>query len=195
MLDLTPLSDAPPTSVEEALEQTRRLFARAGIADAEVSVTHPAAPGEGVREARLEALVPVASLEAALHEAATALAAAQGVKVSQTQLLLENSGGKGLSLTAHVAVDVRVFGATVTLRVRGDADATGGTHVRLENLQLDAGSGIFSGMATGLIRPRLDALEGRRIDLAQLAGLPVRLLCLESSEGAPGRLRIEVQFV
>ena len=195
MLELTPFSDTPPTSVEEALEQTRHLFARVGITDAEVSVTQPAAPGEGLKEACLEAFVPLSCLEAALNEAATTLAAAQGVKVSRTHIRFENGNGNPLSLTVHVEVDVRVFGATVTMCVDGEADATSGEHLHLRSLKLDAGSGVFAGIATSLIRPRLAEVEGRRIDLTKLAGVPVRLLRLERLNETPGGLRIGLRFV
>ena len=195
MFHIPPFSDAPPISVEEALEQARRLLARASIHGAEVTVTRPAAAGECLKGACLEGSLPLTALEAALREAADAVAASQGVKVSRTKIHLENRAEGDLSLALTVEVDVRVFGATITLRVRGALDATDGESVRLQNLQLDAGTGLFSGMATGLIRPRLEAMEGQRIDLTRLAGVSVRLLCLECSNGTPEMLRIEMQFV
>lgn len=194
MFDLSPLSASPPASVEEALSQTKRLFLRAGLLDAEVSVTQPAELGENLRGACLEASIPVRSIEAVAARAAEALAASQGVKVSHTRLSLQNGAAGNLSLLLGAEVGVRVFGATVTLQVRGVAEATGGESIQCRELLLDAGSGMFAGMATALIRPKLDALEGQTFDLSRIAGVPVRLVRLECTGAAQDTLRIGLQF-
>jgi hypothetical protein len=126
--------------------------------------------------------------------AAGALAASQGVKVSQTRLSVRN-GGADRSLELDMELGVRVFGATVTLRVAGGAEAADGENLQCRELKLDAGSGLFAGMATALIRPRLDALEGREFNLSRIAGIPVRLLRLECTGEPPETLRIGLQFV
>jgi hypothetical protein len=195
MFNLPSIANPPPASVQEAVEQALRLLTEAGIENAEVSVTQPALAGEPLKGACLQASLPLPSLEAALQKAADALAAAQGVKISRLQVRLHNSAEAMLSLQVHVEVDVRVFGATVPLRVSGLADATGGESIQLRNLQLDSGAGLFSGMATALIRPHLDSVAGQRMDLTRLAGVPVRLLQMECSGTEPEVLRLGGQFV
>ena len=193
MFDIPPLSEVPPASVEEALLQTRRLFLQAGLEGAEVVATRPPEPGEALRGACLEAAIPLGSLEAVANKAAGALAANQGVKISHTRLSVRN-GGADRSLELDMELGVRVFGATVTLRVSGRAEAAGGENLQCRELKLDAGSGLFAGMATALVRPRLDALEGREFNLSRIAGVPVRLLRLECTGEPPETLRIGLQF-
>jgi hypothetical protein len=189
------LSHSPPASVEEALERARGLFAQAGIEGAEVTVTRPPLAGEPLKGACLEASLPVASLEAAVRKVAEAQAAAQGVKISRLQIRFQNGSEETLALQVHAEVDVRAFGATMTLQIRGLADATGGESVQFRELQLDAGSGLFSGMATALIRPDLDSVGAQKVDLTRLAGVPVRLLRMECPADGPERLCLGGQFV
>jgi len=181
--------------VEEALSQARQLFLRAGLEDAEIIVTQPAELGETLRGACLEASIPVRSIEAVAGKAAESLAASQGVKILHTRLSLQNGGAGDLSLLLGVEVGVRVFGASVTLGVRGVAEAAGGESIQCRELQMDAGSGMFAGMATALIRPKLEALEGQSFNLSRLAGVPVRLVRLECTGATPDTLRIGLQFV
>ena len=195
MFDFPPLSEAPPASLEEALLQTKRLFLQAGLEGAEVFATRPPEPAQALRGACLEATIPVGSLETVAHREACALAASQGVKISHTRLSVQDDGDGACSLKLGVELGVRVFGATVTLRVGGRAEASDGENIRCRELQLDAGSGLFAGMATALIRPRLDALEGREFNLSQIAGVPVRLLRLECTGASGETLRIGLRFV
>lgn len=192
-MDFSPLSETPPTSVEEACSQARQLLMRAGLEEAEVFVTQPPDPGESLRGACLEAAIPVESLEAAACSAAETLAAGQGVKISQIRLFLRNGGDRSLELVLELGV--RVFGSTVSLCLRGRAEGADAENIRCRELKLDAGSGLFAGMATALIRPRLDALEGRAFDLSQVAGVPVRLLRLECTLESRETLWIGLRFV
>jgi hypothetical protein len=195
MFDIPSLAVSPPVSLEDALGQARRLLAAGGIPDAEVCVTQPPAAGEALRGGCMEVSIPLQSLENTLHRRIEALAAAQGVKVSGTRIQIENGGAGGLSLTLSVEVDVRVFGATTTLKVRCLADAEDGESIALRNPQLDAGSGLFSGMASAMIRPYLEGAAGKKIELSRLTGVPVRVLRLECSTEKPGALQIGGQFV
>lgn len=176
------------------MEQARRLLARAGLPDAEVCVTRPPADGEALKGGCMEASIPLHSLENALHQRVKTLAAAQGVAVSGTRIRMENSAPGGLSLTVGMEVDVRVFGATTTLKVRCTADAADGECIELRNPQLDAGSGLLSGMASAMIRPYLEAAAGKKIELSRLAGVPVRVLRLDCPAEAPGLVRIGGEF-
>ncbi len=194
MFDIPPISAAPPASVDEALLQTTRLFSRAGLEGAEVAVTQPAELGETLRGGCLEASIPMSSLEAVAGKAAASLAASQGVKISYTRLSLQNGAAGDLSLLLEMEVGVRVFGATVTLRLSGVAEAAGGESIQCRELQLDAGSGMFAGMAGALIRPKLAALEGQSFNLSRIAGVPVRLVRLECTGAAQDTLRIGLQF-
>lgn len=193
MFDFPPRSKAPPATVEEALLLTQQLCVQSGLEDAEAFISRPPDPGESLRGACLEASVSVKSLEVAAARAAGALAADEGLKISKTQLAIRN--GKDGSLELDVELGVRVFGATVTLKVGGRVETEDAEHLRCRELKLDVGSGLFAGMATALIRPRLDALEGRLFNLSRIAGLPVRLLRLECTGETPQALRIGLQFV
>jgi hypothetical protein len=180
--------------MEEALEQARRLLARAGIPDAEVCVTQPPAAGESVRGGCMEALIPLQSLENVLHKTVETLAGAQGVKISATRMRIKNGAPEGLSLGIMVEVDVRVLGATTTLKVSCLADASDGEAIELRNPQLDAGAGLFSGMASAMLRPYLEAAAGKKIELSRLTGVPVRVLRVECPLEKPGLLKLGGQF-
>lgn len=195
MFDFPPLSVSPPASLDEALEQAKRLLVQAGVPDAEVRVTQPPAAGETLKGGALEASISLQSLEAALHKTAETLAAAQGVKVSRTRIQIENGTPGGLSLAVSVEVDVRVFGRTTTLKVRCLADAADGESIGLHNPQLDPGSGLFSGMAGAMLRPYLEAAAGKKLELSLLTSVPVRVLRLECPAEEPRALQIGGQFV
>lgn len=194
MFKIPTLAGSLPTSVQDALSQAEMLFKLAGLNEATVSLTRPPEAGEILRGACLEASVPVRSLELLAGKMLDSMAASQGVKVAGTRLSLRNGAPGPLSLEFGVEVDVRIFGKPVTVGVRGVADGSEGESVVVRQLQLDPGSGMFAGMATALLRTRLDALEGRRFDLTEIARIPVRLERLECSGSPQQTLRVGLRF-
>lgn len=179
MFQIPSFDAAPPASIAEAMIQAERLLHLAGLNEATLSVARPPEAGEALRGACLEASIPVRALEVIAGKTLDSMAASQGVKISDTRLSLENGATGALSLKLGVEVDVRVFGKTVTVRVQGVAEGGDGKGIVFRQLTMDAGSGIFAGMATALLRPRLDALEGRRFEFTAIAGIPVSLERLE----------------
>ncbi len=180
----TPLlrPEKPPTTAEEALVAARLLLQTAELTGAIVSLEKPADVPSGLQGAELNITLPIPALEAALHKAAVKAAAEQGVKISQTNLRLSEPTPNRLHL--HVTVEAKVFGGSLKIDVEGDVTPEGETHVRFSGFKMESGGGMFGGIATAMIRPKLSALEAAPLELQQLTGVPVRLTqlgCLEET--------------
>ena len=182
MFSHLPLPEKPPTSAEEAVATARDLLEAAGITGATVTLEKNAAVEGELAGAELKVSLPVQALETALHGAAVAAAAAQGVKVSRTGLTLTENEPAGLHL--RLEVEAKVFGGTLTIQVEGNATPEAGTHLRFHGLKMDGGGGMFGGIASAMIRPKLAALEAAPLDLQRLAGVPVTLTQLTCADGA-----------
>jgi hypothetical protein len=194
MFEISPLSDTPPASLEEALLQANNLFERLGIPGAHTVIKQPPSPNESLRGGILEAVIPICEIEAAAGHAAVSLAAKQGLKVTLTKLSLRNSESQEHSLECEVELETRLLGASLTIRVRGIAAAPDGEALCFRALRMDAGAGAFASMAAAFLRPKLDALEASNFELTRIAGVPVRLRQLEFTAQEPTALLLAVQF-
>ncbi len=194
MFEIPPLSDSPPTSLEEALLQAENLFERSGVRGAQAIIKQPPSPGESLRGGILEAIIPIHEIEEAAGRMVVSLAAKQGLKVTLARLSLRNSESQDLSLEFEVELETRLLGASLTTRVRGTASVPDGETLRFRALRLDAGAGAFASMAAAFLRPKLDALEASSFELSRIARVPIRLRQLESTGQDPAMLLVAVQF-
>jgi hypothetical protein len=175
-----PLPEKPPTSAEEAISAARQLLHAAGITGATMSLEKDAdVPGQ-LEGAELKVSLPVHSLEAAVHAAATAAAAEQGLKITRTGLRLRENGPNALQV--HVEVEAKVFGGSLKVGVEGGLASEGGRNLRFSGLKMEGGAGVFGGIASAMIRPKLAALEAAPLPLEKLAGVPVELTQLTCSD-------------
>lgn len=167
------LPNKPPTSTQEALATARLLLQIAGVTGATVSLEKPATIDGGLSGAEIKVQVPVTALEEALHKALVTMAAEQGVKLTQSHMAVSQPQQHRLHL--RVGVEAKVFGGTLEVSVEGDLTPENGTHLRFSGLKMEGGGGMFGGIATSMIRPRLAALEAAPVDLQKLAGVPLEL--------------------
>lgn len=167
------LPKKPPTSTQEAIATARLLLQIAGVTGATVSLEKPSTIEGGLAGAELKVHAPVAALEEALHKALASMAAEQGVKLTRSHLALSQTDPQRLHL--RVGVEVKVFGGIMEMSVQGDLTPENGTHLRFSGMKMEGGGGMFGGIATSMIRPRIAALEAAPLDLQKLAGVPLEL--------------------
>jgi hypothetical protein len=168
-----PLPQNQPASAEDAVASARLLLNAAGISDAVVSLEKPATVPGGLAGAVLMARLPRVSLEKAVHNAAAQFATQQGIKVTQTHLLLQQTSPNQVQL--NLQVEAKVFGGTLQLGISGSVLVEGGTRVRFCDLNMESGGGMFAGVASAMIRPKLAALQAEPLEIEKLAGLPLEL--------------------
>jgi len=180
----------PPTSVDEALSQALQILELAGIEGSAVHIEHKPEGGNGLSGAVLRFELPVDSLEAPLGKRVAAAGQEHGVPVQLNDLKIEQAGENRLRMFVHA--ESKVFGGTVRLDISGWMHVRERSAIQFEGLKMEGGTGIFGGVATALIRPRLAQLEAAPLDLSQLAGLPVEVPSLECAEG---RLTFRLRFV
>jgi hypothetical protein len=174
------LSENPPASAEDAILRARQLLKTLGIAGATVSLVTPATKPGGLIGAALHAALPIRGLEELARQAVTTAAAEQGLKVTHTTLKLEQAGANRLHLSLHA--EAKIFGGTLQIGVEGYIAPENGTHLRFSGLQMEGGGGIFGGIASSMIRPKLTEMEASPLDLQRLAGVPLELTELKSEE-------------
>lgn len=175
-----PTSKKLPASAEEALATARLLLQTAELTDATVSLEKPATIPGGLEGAELKVTLPIPSLQAAVHKAAVKAAAEQGVKISHSNLRLSETAPDRLHL--DLTVEAKVFGGSLKIEIEGDVAPEKGTHLRFSGFKMEGGGGMFGGIATATIRPKLTALEASPLDLQQLTGVPLQLTQLGCQE-------------
>lgn len=174
------LPENPPASAEDAVLGARKLLQTLGIAGATVSLVKPATKPGGLIGASLHAVLPIRALEELARQAATTAAAEQGLKVTKTTLAVQPAGENRLHLSLRA--EAKIFGGTVQIGVEGHIAPENGTHLRFSGFQMEGGGGIFGGIASSIIRPKLTELEAAPLDLQRLAGVPLELTQLKSEE-------------
>jgi hypothetical protein len=167
------LHKKPPASAEEAAQMARQLIQTAGVTAATVALQKNASVPGQFEGAEIQVTLPLGSLQAALHQAAVAAAAEQGVKISQTTLSLSQNEPHRLHL--HLSVEAKVFGGTMNLGVQGDAASEKGTRLRFSGFKMEGGGGMLGGIASAMILPKLAALEAASLDFEGLVGVPMEL--------------------
>jgi hypothetical protein len=171
----------PPASAEEALLSARDLLQNLGVVGATVSLVKPATKPGGLIGAELQATLPIGALETLAREAVTTAAAEQGLKVTKTTLAVQQAEENRLHLS--LCAEAKIFGGTLQIGVEGYIAPENGTHLRFSGFQMEGGGGIFGGIATSMIRPKLAELEAAPLDLQRLAGVPLELTQLKTEEG------------
>jgi len=174
IFDASTLPKTAPTSVEEVLSFADSLFASSGFNGASVSLISAPTGGAGVSGAAFCVSVPIVELEALARRAAEAAAEEQGIQVSRLDLALRQEASERLGLV--IEADAKAFLGKVTVRVTGSLvlQQEQGT-LQFEGLQMDAGSGMFAGIAGAVLRPKLARLSAQVIDLREIEGFGLRV--------------------
>jgi|GEM_PF-2205015 len=174
IFDASTLPKTAPTSVEEVLSFADSLFVSSGFNGASVSLISAPTGGAGVSGAAFCVSVPIVELEALARRAAEAAAEEQGIQVSRLDLALRQEASERLGLV--IEADAKAFLGKVTVRVTGSLvlQQEQGT-LQFEGLQMDAGSGMFAGIAGAVLRPKLARLSAQVIDLREIEGFGLRV--------------------
>jgi hypothetical protein len=198
------LPNYTPTSAPEAVSMAQAVLHSAGLSTASVSLLQPPVDGEPFLGARVLLSIPEAALEECLLKVAQTKAAEQGAKVKSLRLQLASQPPRPDAASAEppmlswkITASASLMMATVEVTVSGEFHAASPTVLTARQLALDAGTGMFAGMASALLRPQLLKAEGRSFPLPRLAGQPVQLdsVRLTPDSGSSGErplLQIEV---
>jgi len=174
IFDASTLPKTAPTSVEEVLSFADSLFASSGFNGASVSLISAPTGGVGVSGAAFCVSVPIVELEALARRAVEAAAGEQGVQIDRLELAFKQEAPERLGL--EIEADAKAFLGKLTLRITGSLvllREEGTLH--FEGLQMDAGSGMFAGIAGAVLRPKLARLGAQVIDLRRIEGFGLRV--------------------
>jgi hypothetical protein len=172
------LSNPPkPRSAEEAVSQANAILKEAGFAPDPVALKTPADGPDGFSGAALRADLPEEALGALVHSAVVEAAAEQGVSVTHTSLRL-SPGGPG-SLGVALQVTAKIFVASVEIEIRGRVSISNSGKVEFDSVSLDAGAGMFASMAMATIKPQLDQITSKRLELGKILGRPLEVAQFE----------------
>ena len=174
LFNASTLPKTAPTSVEEVLSFADSLFASSGFNGASVRLIAAPTGVSGVSGAAFCVSVPIVELEALARRAAEVAAEEQGIRVSRLDLALSQEAPERLGLM--IEADAKAFLGKVTVRIIGSLalQQEQGT-LQFEGLQMDAGSGMFAGIAGAVLRPKLARLSAQVIDLRQIEGFGLRV--------------------
>ncbi len=187
-LDASILQKAAPTSVEEVLSLAGSVFASTGFNGAGVVLTAEPSGGAGVSGAAFCVSVPILEVEAFVRRAAEEAAAEQGIQVSRLNLALKQEAPERLGL--EIEADAKAFLGKVTVRITGALVLQQEGTLRFEGLQMDAGAGMFAGMAGAVLRPKLAQLSAQILDLRQVEGFGLRVTGIRATAQ-----QVELSFV
>ncbi len=127
-----------------------------------------------------------ADLEALILAGAQAASASQGVNVQKVELQLTSLGPRSAAINLRV-VAKKMF-VTATLRIAGRLDIDEQLNASLSGLTCE-GEGIVGTLATGVLRPKLQKLEGRSFPLMTFALGETRLRDIEIGTADPVTLK------
>lgn len=131
-----------------------------------VLLLHDAADG------RVDISVAVAELEALIGQVARAEAEKHGVKVDDVELTLRSRGQR--SLTAEVRLRAKKLFVSASLRITAQLDLDEALNAKISGLNC-IGDGAIASVACGILKPHLQALDGREFSLMSLPLGQVRL--------------------
>lgn len=176
-----------PESAEETVAITNETFRAAGLLNSYAALLQPASDAGGFTGAIVELVISEKDLKDLFGKIIETKAQEQGGKVSDVSLRLSSTGpnGVGVSLSATV----KMMMASVNLRIDGEIFKTNTDALGIRKLTLDAGTGMFAGMAAAMMRPRLTELEGKSLSLTQLTGMSLQIEQLLFEESS---LKIQV---
>ena len=115
-------------------------------------------------------------------------AAEQGIQVSRLNLALKQEAPERLGL--EIEADAKAFLGKVTVRITGALVLQQEGTLRFEGLQMDAGAGMFAGMAGAVLRPKLAQLSAQILDLRQVEGFGLRVTGIRATAQ-----QVELSFV
>ena len=178
-----------PKSAEEAVRRTNATLRQAGFTHDAVSLKTPASGPEGFSGACIRMDLPEEDLRALVHAAALQAASEQGITITDTSLQLHPAGPRGMGI--RLQVTAKVFVSQVEVGIRGRVTVSNCGTIEFDSLLMDAGAGMFAGMATAAIKPKLDQLQSERFELENLFGRKVTVLQFEFKSA---QVQAELEF-
>jgi hypothetical protein len=172
LLDPSILQNAAPASVEEALLLAEKLFSEIGVQRAQIVSSTPSGNVSGLAGVSFCVTLPLNELEALAQRELEAVAAEQGIKVDRSELRITQEQPGRLDVT--IEGDAKAFLGSLTVRVTGALTLQADGTLRFEEMRMDAGAGMFAGMAGALVRPKLAKLQAQPIDLRRTDGFSLR---------------------
>jgi hypothetical protein len=178
-----------PKSAEEAVRRANTILQQAGFAKEAVSLQTPASGSDGFSGARIRMDLPEEALRALVHATVVEAASEQGISITDTSLQLNPAGPGALGI--RLQVTAKVFVSSVEVGIRGRVTVSSCGTVEFDSLLMDAGAGMFAGMATAAIKPKLDQLQSERFELEKIFGRKVTVLQFEFKSS---QVQAEVEF-
>jgi hypothetical protein len=178
-----------PKSAAEAVWRAKALLQPAGFAPEAVSLKTPASGPDGFSGARIRIDLPEEALGALVHATVVEAASEQGVSITHTSLQLHPAGPRGMGI--RLQVTAKVFVSQVEVGIRGRVTVGNCGTIEFDSLLMDAGAGMFAGMATAAIKPKLDQLQSERFELEKLFGRKVTVLQFEFKSA---QVQAELEF-
>ena len=167
-----------PSSAVEAVEQANQLLQQYGLRRSEVLLVTPANEGKPFAGAAVEIVLSQSDLQDILSRVVVSKVSENGGTASPCTLQIQQRDPQSLHIKASTTVKMMM--ATVQVTLSGDTYCPSKTEVGIRNLTLDTGSGMFSSMAGGMIRPRIAEYEGKSFSLAEFTGMPIQITQIQS---------------
>lgn len=189
MFNLFNSQQPTPKSAEEAVRRANAILQQAGFATEPVSLNTPASGADGFSGARIRMDLPEEALGAMVHATLVEAAAEQGVSVTHTSLQLHPARPEGVGI--RLQVTAKAFVSSVEVGVRGRVTVSRCGIIEFDSLLMDPGAGMFAGMATAAIKPKLDHLQSEKFELEKIFGRKVTVLQFEFKSS---QVQFEVEF-
>lgn len=163
----------PPQSAQDAAGSVNAVLAALGLCRSSAKVVEPASKAQGVSGAVLEVAFAESDLKTILLQTAEAKAREQGAKILGADLKMRSVGENQVGI--QISLKAKAMMASVDLRVEGELFVAGEDGLGLRRLVLDAGAGMFAGVAGAMLRPLMAEWEGRVFALSDMAKHPLRV--------------------
>jgi len=116
-------------------------------------------------------------------------ASEQGISITDTSLQLNPAGPGALGI--RLQVTAKVFVSSVEVGIRGRVTVSSCGTVEFDSLLMDAGAGMFAGMAAAAIKPKLDQLQSEKFELEKIFGRKMTVIQFEFKSS---QVQAEVEF-
>jgi hypothetical protein len=189
MFNLFNSQQPAPKSADEAVRRANAILQQAGFAPEAVTLKTPASGADGFSGARIRMDLPEEALGALVHATVVEAASEQGISVTQTSLQLNQAGPNGVGIGLRVTA--KVFVSSVEVGIRGRVTVSNCGTVEFDSLLMDAGAGMFAGMANAAIKPKLDQLQSEKFELEKIFGRKVTVLQFEFKSS---QIQAELEF-
>jgi hypothetical protein len=142
-----------------------------------------------VAHGRIEVSTSPSDLEALIADVAKSEAAKHGVAIDSVQLTLRSNSPR--SLSAEVRLRAKKLFLSTSLRITGQLDLDEALNAKISGLRC-TGDGAIASVASGILTPHLQKLEGREFPLMTLPLGEVQLRDVRIAAG--DKLAISAEF-